>query len=432
MFFFLFSRAFSATKYSAVVDCGSSGSRVYVYSYDNSEKWPKITYINDKSFDIKLADGAKNETIITELVSGVNKYVKKKIGEENLDSTKIFMYATGGMRLLSEDDQKLVIERTISELKSQTKFIVEKESIRVITGTEEGLFIWLAFNHATNGFDSKLTYGAMDMGGASSQIAMEIEKSSHKKDNDDYRLLSVKNVEREIFSHSFLGLGVNELSKSIKDLLIKESTEEVVSSPCFSNGYNETYNEREIVGKTDHDKCRQLVKRVFKPIMGDIVIPKYREGTEKYYGIGCFDSFPEVANISTLLTLPEILQGSKNICKMTFAEAVATGNEYASTNCLTSVYIYELLKDGYNFDDSFKFNFTKKIDNVKISWTMGALIDDLYDMHIAGSSSNKAHIGLYVSIGIACTVLVIAVVIFIVYRLKKKDSSDKEIYNSMQ
>ncbi|KAF7325386.1 F-box domain-containing protein [Mycena venus] len=86
-------------------------------------------------------------------------------------TTPLFLLATAGMRLLSEEKQAQVLQAAIEE---KSRAGPCGSSVRIITGEEEGLFGWIAVNYLMDGFlESQTTYGFLDMGGASTQIAFE-------------------------------------------------------------------------------------------------------------------------------------------------------------------------------------------------------------------------------------------------------------------
>ena len=100
--------------------------------------------------------------------------------------TPLFLLATAGMRLLDRLQQAHVLNAACTYLRTTSTFRLEPESkdgpcgssVQVITGKEEGLFGWIAVNYLMDGFiggqghkDDKTTYGFLDMGGASTQIA---------------------------------------------------------------------------------------------------------------------------------------------------------------------------------------------------------------------------------------------------------------------
>jgi Golgi apyrase len=194
-------------------------------------------------------------------------------------STPIYLLATAGMRLLSPTARDAILDSACSTLRSHYPFTVESassfgpcgESVRVITGEEEGMWGWVAVNYLMDGFghapkppktmsasgasssgllplaplaepppDSSgesvtpvdvhhhsPTFGFLDMGGASTQLAFsptsnELARSGYP-DTDlrkiSLRLLSGEEVEWPVFVASWLGFGTNKVRERYLEVL---------------------------------------------------------------------------------------------------------------------------------------------------------------------------------------------------------------------
>ena len=380
----------SKTKYAVVVDCGSSGSRPFIYEYNDKNEFPEISYIDNKKFDIKLADAANDDSVIPDLVDGIYTFAKKKIDKDDREDTKIYFYATGGMRLLPEDQQEKILSDLKDELEKETKFIVKKKNLKVISGNDEGRFLWLSLNQLLTNFEGSDSVGALDYGGASAQIAFETKNPILSSSDEDYVNVAIKDRTYSLFSHSFLGLGLAEADKALKDALIsKNKSEQTIVNPCYFEGYQENYNNKTIIGKTDYNKCNSLVQEVLIPSIKEITIPQYSKSINKFYAVGNFVDFAEFAGMPEDVHTSDILAYSKEVCKLTYDEALAKTTSDTPLFCYSGVFQYNMLTQGYGFTDE-QFIVTKKIDKVKISWTLGALITDVYELDFSGSNTNKS------------------------------------------
>lgn len=140
--------------------------------------------------------------------------------------TPLFLLATAGMRLLSPKKQAEILLETCRFLVTHSNFKIEAESsvgpcgasVRIITGEEEGLFGWIAVNYLMNGFssssDARTTYGFLDMGGASTQIAFEPSPENQKEAKNlvdvRLRLLGGEEIHHKVFVTTWLGYGTNQ------------------------------------------------------------------------------------------------------------------------------------------------------------------------------------------------------------------------------
>ena len=176
------------------------------------------------------------------------------IPEESLSDTPIFLLATAGMRLLPDNQRKELLQEICSYAKSTTKFMLSDCNlhIQVIPGETEGLYGWIAANYLLGGFDSLRdhahgkghhTYGFLDMGGASAQIAFAPNATEAEKHADDLKLVRFRNVkgavsEYKVFVTTWLEFGVHEARRRYVELLMKQygETKSELPDPCMPAG----------------------------------------------------------------------------------------------------------------------------------------------------------------------------------------------------
>ncbi|KAF9218087.1 hypothetical protein BS17DRAFT_770923, partial [Gyrodon lividus] len=194
----------AARRFGIVIDAGSSGSRLQIYSWKDP-----ATLLGEEGDAVrntlpKVEKGVRvGEDWVTKVEPGLSSFADNPEGVANylepllqhahsqippsLESdTPLFLLATAGMRLLTPHQQARVLNAACTYLRSASSFRIEPESkdgpcgssVQIITGEEEGLFGWIAVNYLMDGFNGrnkgeKTTYGFLDMGGASTQIAFE-------------------------------------------------------------------------------------------------------------------------------------------------------------------------------------------------------------------------------------------------------------------
>lgn len=165
-------------------------------------------------------------------------------------STPLYLLATAGMRLLPPEQRDELLLTTCAYLQSFYPFSLPdcSEHVRVITGEEEGLYGWIAVNYLMDGFDAHnhedhktSTYGFLDMGGASTQIAFEPAPAEQIKHADNLlavtlRLLSGRTVEHPVFVTTWLGFGTNQARERYIDheIEVHESSTASASSSSES------------------------------------------------------------------------------------------------------------------------------------------------------------------------------------------------------
>lgn len=187
------------------------------------------------------------------------------------------------MRLLSPEQQTEVLQSTCHFLKFHSHFRIDDpspagpcgSSVRIITGEEEGLFGWIAVNYLMDGFkgsdEERTTYGFLDMGGASTQIAFEPSKEEREKSHGlmdvRLRLLGGKEIQHQVFVTTWLGYGTNQareryVGQTINDyegnraLLHRpaSTSEELVLDPCLPKDLRLTESPVQPSSSSSHSK----------------------------------------------------------------------------------------------------------------------------------------------------------------------------------
>ena len=173
--------------------------------------------------------------------------------------TPLFLLATAGMRLLPEKQRHGLLQEVCSYARSRTLFLLPDCDIhiRVIPGEVEGLYGWIAANYLLGGFDASQkhaggnnhpTFGFLDMGGASAQIAFAPNVTEAERHANDLKLLRLRTMdgtstEYKVFTTTWLGFGVNEARRRYVESLEAKTqtgaTKELLD-PCLPKGLKTT------------------------------------------------------------------------------------------------------------------------------------------------------------------------------------------------
>lgn len=270
-------------RWGVILDAGSSGTRLHIYQWKDPEKaiqhasaedlrsLPKL--MTKKKWTKKTRPGVST---FGDNVAGVGPqhlqdlidHALKIIPEDKVQDTPIFLMATAGMRLLPQVQQTALTREICSYLRQNTRFSLPDCDlhIQVIKGETEGLYGWIASNYLLGGFDhpehhqhgkGHHTYGFLDMGGASAQIAFAPNATEAQKHADDLKLLRMRTLdgrplEYKVFTTTWLGFGVNQARASyIKHLEDQYSDSEMeLPDPCLPRGLRTNFR-----GEPVHDKA---------------------------------------------------------------------------------------------------------------------------------------------------------------------------------
>lgn len=221
------------------------------------------------------------------------KLAEKVVPESQHSRTPIFLHSTAGMRLLTPSQQQTVLDEVCEYFTTKSKFYLPDCSshINVIEGDIEGLYGWLSSNYLMGSFDhpqshqhgkGHTTYGLLDMGGASTQVVFQpntTETEEHKNNlykfdlfklpiMEDGKFKNPENLQFDVYSDSYLGLGMTQAYEKYLKSLTENSSQEgsnflsykpPINDPCLPKGYttsrtvdDENYD---FTGDSDFQKC---------------------------------------------------------------------------------------------------------------------------------------------------------------------------------
>ncbi|CAL1373856.1 unnamed protein product [Linum trigynum] len=254
-----------SSKFYVVLDCGSTGTRVFVYQASIDNKKDGNLPILVKSFSEGVSrkptgrayDRMETEPGLHMLVhntSGLKsalkplvKWAQKQIPVEAHQSTSLFLYATAGVRRLPISDSKWLLDKAWSIL-NESPFLCQREWIKIISGMEEAYFGWIALNYRTEVLGAspkKPTFGALDLGGSSLQVTFEGNKQFRNQTNLNLRIGAVNH---RLSAYSLAGYGLNDaFDKSVVHILKRLPNVDLLSKkteikhPCLHSGYKEEY-----------------------------------------------------------------------------------------------------------------------------------------------------------------------------------------------
>ncbi|KAM0145174.1 hypothetical protein ACHAP3_000296 [Botrytis cinerea] len=261
-------------RYGVILDAGSSGTRVHIYRWLNSAKalqnpdaltlqsLPRLE--TNKKWTKKIKPGVSTfgerpNDVGPEHLQQLLDHALDIVPKDQVSDTPIFLMATAGMRLLPQVQQNVLLSEICAYAQKHTKFDLPDCGlhIQVIPGETEGLYGWIAANYLLGGFDTPEehahgkghhTYGFLDMGGASAQIAFAPNTTEAEKHANDLKLLRMRTMngqpaEYKVFTTTWLGFGVNQARhrfiESLKDASYTKDTKELLD-PCLPAGLKTT------------------------------------------------------------------------------------------------------------------------------------------------------------------------------------------------
>lgn len=408
--------------YGIVLDAGSSHTAMFVY------KWPsdkqngtgvvtQHTECHAKGGGIssyaglKGAAGGSLEACLNQAMEDIPK------SRHHL--TPIYLGATAGMRLLNisnpeQSDQ--VLHEVADKIQS---YPFNYRGAAILSGQEEGAYGWITVNYLLENLIKysfvgrwqslgKATVGALDFGGASTQITFVTRDTV--EDRRDLMKLRLYGQEYSLYSHSFLCYGQDQVLKRIlAHVITSQGQLGSVFHPCYPIGYNTTmkleavfdssctmhqkpssYNSQNaltVVGTGHYDHCLGNVSQIFS-------FDRCQHSQCSFDGVyqpnvtGSFMAFSAFFYIHEFLqstlgisvsTPAQLEQATRTVCSLSYSQISAMVPEQKPRlqhYCASAVFTKVLMLRGYGFDEhSFpRIFFQKKAGDTLVGWALGYML----------------------------------------------------------
>lgn len=416
-----------ATKFYVILDCGSTGTRVYVYQASiNHEKdnnlpislksLPEYSQMNSVSRSgnaynrMETVPGfdklVHNVSGLQEAINPLIEWAEKLIPANSHKTTSLFLYATAGVRRLPTSDSEWLLNNAYLIL-NNSPFLCKKEWVKIITGVEEAYYAWIALNYHTKVLGSvpeKETYGALDLGGSSLQVTFEGKQG----ELDETSLkLGIGPVNHQLSAYSLAGYGLNDaFDKSVAHLLERlphVSNVDLISGkveidhPCLQTGYKEQYMCRHcslvegnagvpvhLIGAPNRGQCSALAKAAVNisewtnssrgidcglhPCALTENQPRPRG---KFYAMSGFYVVYRFFNLTPDSTLDDVLEKGREFCDKSWVDAKKSvvPQPFIEQYCFRAPYVVLLLREGLHIPDSHVI-----VGSGSITWTLGVAL----------------------------------------------------------
>lgn len=267
----------SELNYVAIIDAGSTGSRIHVYQFDTTSSTVTTTATNNINTSQSLDDD-QNAIPIPKLVHETFDLIRPglshqpfvqnfTLGAQSLEplieialsaipkhlqaTTPLSIKATAGLRLIGENKTADYLSYIRQYLEAKYPFDIK--SVEIMDGKDEAVYAWLTTNYLLGNLDSpdhgddidhqdvkheqksnsvhKHTAAVFDLGGASTQIVFEPHSSIYTDEMMDQIVdaghgdhiydLALGVHKYRLYQHSHLGYGLMETRKKIHRAVFK-------------------------------------------------------------------------------------------------------------------------------------------------------------------------------------------------------------------
>ncbi|XP_075468403.1 ectonucleoside triphosphate diphosphohydrolase 1 isoform X1 [Ascaphus truei] len=409
------------TKYGIVLDAGSSHTSLYIYEWPAEKE--NDTGVVQQVEDCKV-EGLGISSYSREpakagpsLLTCMNR-ARNVIPESRQRETPVYLGATAGMRLLRLENPTLADEVLSSVDNTLRSSPFDFQGARIITGQEEGAYGWITINYLLGNFiqcsswlnilpnsKSSGTFGALDLGGASTQITFASDEEIESQDNSLHFRLYGKSY--NVYTHSFLCYGKDQALRLQLANTIQTAENATLLDPCFNLGYqrntstNDIFNSPcisehripaapmniEIRGTGNYQLCKQNIQTIFNKTHCSYsqcsfngIFQPMLQGK-----FGAFSAFYFVMDFLKLTNDKVSLDTMKEMvtrhCNRPWHEVKKEfpkiKDKYLSEYCFSGTYILSLLELGYGFNEENwnDISFLGKIRGSDAGWTLGYMLN---------------------------------------------------------
>lgn len=345
----------------AVVDAGSTGTRVHIYAFDRNQD-KKAVNIKEIWYK-KINPGFAS---IDPSPEAINNYLNILFSQTPETNIPVFFYATAGMRLLPEPKQGLFYNGLKQWFANHNEW--QLQEARTITGKEEGVLAWLSVNHQLKQSkgESSSNVGVMDMGGASVQIVFPVQDDDFINP-DDITTVELNGQQVKLFVHSFLGLGQTVFAYQFLDV-----------KSCYPNQYKLPSG---LIGEGDAETCQSDVTKLINVIheVNNVTQPALAQNSPEQWfvlgGISYLVNDKPFHFKSTQFTSQDLFeQGNIEVCSKSWNDLLTENQGHADIHnyCLFPSYYYALLVNGYGINPEQPINLLPSKNSS--DWTLGVVL----------------------------------------------------------
>lgn len=378
--------------YQVVIDAGSTGSRIHVFTFRRTSAGEGLILENTDFDEIEpgLSYYLNKPEEGVYSVKGLLQQALKFVPKSEWHSTPVSLRATAGLRLLPD----LVagnIMKQVRKVLMLSPFKTLNDFISIMDGDDEGIFAWTTLNFLTDNLNKQLSFGALDLGGGSTQIVFKpmSQETILKSPESHLNTVKILGSQYDLYSYSYLGLGLMSARQAVLDFTTSlvgnvnavGNIGNVSTNPCIQPTYEGvwSFSGKKIMihgnSSFGYENClhyvKQIVSKVHQPaeiVDRDFYAFSYYYDTAIVLGL-------IAPNVGGPLSLQRYLNAAKKVCS-------EEGKEMLLDNpflCLDAVYITTLLRNGFGFQETQIFQVTRKINNVELSWALGAALHMLHD-----------------------------------------------------
>lgn len=225
-------RAQDAERHIAVIDAGSSGSRIHLYALHGSRGETRVRELFSErsgealsSFETTPAAAGRQglQSLLDALVTRLD-----QLGIAR-NQVNLHLLATAGMRRVEQRNPESAAAIYTAARSALTLTGLPVGRVETLSGQLEGAYAWVDVNYLNGSFNESgaSPVGVVEVGGASAQIAYP----TRRPDAEGVTVLSINGRVHHVVSLSWLGLGQDEARRAMLQAARDLPTPSV--NPCY-------------------------------------------------------------------------------------------------------------------------------------------------------------------------------------------------------
>ncbi|KFZ69456.1 Ectonucleoside triphosphate diphosphohydrolase 8, partial [Podiceps cristatus] len=398
-------------KYGMVFDAGSSHTSLFVYEWDSDKENDTGVVSQTLSCDVQgqgISSYANDPPKAGDSLRECLDEALKAVPAAKQRDAPAYLGATAGMRLLREQNSSAA-DRVLAEVaKTMQEYPVAFKGAQILTGEEEGAYGWITINYLLGSFtkyspkahtwvrpEAANIFGALDLGGASTQISFMPEGSVINW--NEASKLTLYGYDYNIYTHSYLCYGQNEMLKRLAKELIAvrgELEERHVGSltlVCCHRRGNETKQSENwnvtLEGRGNASGCLAAVKKLFNfsacgqsqdCTFDGVYQPPVRG---QFIAFSAFYHNFKFLNLTEGQSLAAVRETIEHFCTRSWKDLSSSypreNPERLPKYCANANYILTLLLDAYKFNETSwnNIHFQMKVGSADIGWVLGYMLN---------------------------------------------------------
>jgi hypothetical protein len=373
--------------YLAVVDAGSSGSRVHFYRVVPDDAFidiQELLQLHPPGLDALSSFEGHAEQAGPQGIQPLLAVLDTYLASNHIPKSQVpvDVLATAGMRLLAQTNptEADAIYRSVHDTIAGEGYRVGE--IRTISGTDEGLYSWADVNYLYRNFHlNKPTKGIIEVGGASAQVAYVTSDVDHP----NVVVKTINGVGYPILSVSYLGLGQGEARKA----MIAASGP--IRNPCYPNNdigspptsFNaDTGSPSHVVasGAYQYNDCNGLYQSLIasfhvreSAVAPGFDVTNFVGVSSVFFALHDWQVLDQPAMLGT--RVGELCDG-RNAWSLKVAPAQGGASKFAQNACANGTYINALLfspKNGLGLANG-RLAGVERIKGASPTWTRGYVV----------------------------------------------------------